>query len=106
VIVRQSVNKNFGLGPKKEEVGWMTRALRDHLHANPGVSIRVDLDSQFVEALGVGRFPFDIGPSRKLRLKRGMDDCALALEKIDQIRAFATHYSAKCPWAFRKEPRE
>jgi 3-isopropylmalate/(R)-2-methylmalate dehydratase small subunit len=84
----------------------MTHALRDHLHANPGASIRVDLDSQFVEALGVGRFPFDIGPSRKLRLKRGMDDCALALEKIDQIRAFAKHYSAKCPWAFRKEPRE
>jgi 3-isopropylmalate/(R)-2-methylmalate dehydratase small subunit len=80
-----------------------TRALMDHLQATPGARIRVDLESQFVEMPGIARFSFDISPSRKARLKRGLDDCALALEKIDEIRAFAERYLAKVPWASPNE---
>jgi len=74
-------------------------SIRGYLHAHPGATICVDLDAQIVRTNAIGSFPFDINPPRKMRLKRGLDDCALALERIDDIKEFAERYAAKVPWA-------
>jgi len=80
-----------------------TNALRRDLNDRPGTALCVDLDAQSVEAEQLGTFRFEISSSRKSRLKSGLDDCALALEKLDAIKAFADVYTAKLPWN-RVEP--
>lgn len=80
------------------------QALRRQLHATPGSSVSVDLDQQFVEGPDGRRLPFEIDASRKLRLARGLDDTALALEYLEQIETFESRYLAEHPWA-RDLPR-
>jgi 3-isopropylmalate/(R)-2-methylmalate dehydratase small subunit len=78
-------------------------SLRRDLSDHPGTKLCVDLDAQTVEVERLGTFRFQISPSRKSRLKSGLDDCALALEKLDAIKAFADAYATKLPWS-RLEP--
>jgi 3-isopropylmalate/(R)-2-methylmalate dehydratase small subunit len=72
--------------------------LRGDLNDHPGTTLCVDLDAQVVESERLGLFRFQISPSRKSRLQTGLDDCALALEKLDLIEAFAEAYAARLPW--------
>jgi 3-isopropylmalate/(R)-2-methylmalate dehydratase small subunit len=80
----------------------VVKQFRQFLHQKPGARIQVDLDRQSVELRGVGCFSFDIAAFRKERLMRGLDDCALALEKSAVIEKFARQYIARFPWANSK----
>ena len=80
------------------------QALRRQLWEAPGSAVTVDLDEQFIAGPDGRRLPFEIDASRKLRLSRGLDDTALALEYIDQIETFEARYLAERPWA-RDLPR-
>lgn len=73
--------------------------LRRQLHETPGSRITVDLDAQFVEGQDGRRFVFEIDASRKLRLVRGLNDTALALEYLANIEAFESLDLATSPWA-------
>ena len=80
------------------------QALRRQLLDVPGSAVTVDLEKQFVAGADGRRLPFGIDTSRKLRMLRGLDDTALALEYLDQIEAFEARYLAARPWA-RDLPR-
>lgn len=82
------------------------QALRQQLHAMPGATVAVDLERQTVTAPDGAVLPFDIDPSRKLRLLRGLDDASLALESLPQIEAFEAQYRAQRPWAHLATPLE
>ncbi len=73
-------------------------SLRRQLHEAPGASIRVDLTAQRVTGPDGCAYAFHVDASRKARLERGLDDCALALQAIDRIRDFEQRYYAAAPW--------
>ena len=65
--------------------------LWDHLEANPGASVTVDLESRTVRAgLGEDAFesPFDIDDYTRWRLLEGLDDVGITLSHDDDITAF------------------
>lgn len=74
-------------------------ALRQQLHERPGAEIAVDLEAQTVRAPDGREHRFDIDSARKLRLTKGLDDAALALEYVGEIVAFEKRHFACWPWA-------
>ena len=72
-------------------------ALRKQLQSSPGASVTVDLEVQTVECLGC-MYRFEIDSARKKRLLKGLDDCALAMEYLDQIDLFEQRYRTAMPW--------
>ena len=78
-----------------EEVG----AIRRVLHAVPGATMTVDLDVQQVSGPDGKRYDFEIDSSRKLRLVKGLDDAALALEFLSDIERFEKRHFEAWPWA-------
>jgi 3-isopropylmalate/(R)-2-methylmalate dehydratase small subunit len=87
-----------GLLPVRVSSG-QAHELRRQLHGKPGARIKVDLEEQFVEAPDGSRLAFEIDTSRKLRLLRGLDDSALALEYLNDIAAFESRYFSENTWA-------
>jgi 3-isopropylmalate/(R)-2-methylmalate dehydratase small subunit len=59
----------------------------------------VDLDAQRVHGPDGHAYAFQIDSARKLRLTRGLDDAALALECLPQIEAFEERHQAAWRWA-------
>jgi 3-isopropylmalate/(R)-2-methylmalate dehydratase small subunit len=74
-------------------------ALRRQLHERPGAEITVDLDAQTLRDPDGREHRFDIDSARKLRLAKGLDDAALALEYVSQIEAFEKRHFSCWPWA-------
>jgi len=72
--------------------------IREYLQREPGAALTVDLDLMRVETPDGRQFTFDLSEARKQRLKRGMDDCALAMEKLGQIERFERDYAKATPW--------
>jgi len=73
--------------------------LRRQLHEKPGAQMTVDLDEQRVQGPDGRNHPFEIDPARKLRLTKGLDDAALALEYVGEIERFEERHHAAWPWA-------
>ena len=73
--------------------------LRRQLHERPGVEMTVGLDEQTVYGPDGREYRFEIDTARKLRLVKGLDDAALALEHASQIEAFERRHFAAWPWA-------
>ncbi|WP_435771202.1 3-isopropylmalate dehydratase small subunit [Nocardioides sp. SYSU DS0651] len=72
----------------------VVQALWEHLEANPGAEITVDLESQTVStADGAVQDSFDIDPYTKWRLLNGLDDIGITLGHEADIAA----YEAKRP---------
>jgi 3-isopropylmalate/(R)-2-methylmalate dehydratase small subunit len=71
------------------------------LHANPGTSITIDLEKQCVTAPEGQGFGFDIEPTRKHRLLKGMDDVDATMEYQSQLEAFEAAYHAEMTWLNR-----
>jgi 3-isopropylmalate/(R)-2-methylmalate dehydratase small subunit len=59
----------------------------------------VDLHEQCVYAPDGGEYPFEIDAARKLRLTKGLDDAALAMEHLADIERFEARYHSDWPWA-------
>ena len=74
-------------------------ALRQQLHAQPGAQITVDLESQTVAGPDGREYRFEIDAARKLRLSKGLDDAALAMEYLGDIERFEAQHLARWPWA-------
>lgn len=76
--------------------------LRRQLHENPGAEITVDLDQQRVYGPDGREYGFEIDTARKLRLTKGLDDAALALEYLGDIERFEQRHLKEWPWAAPK----
>ena len=74
-------------------------ALRRGLHAAPGVTMTVDLAAQQLRGPDGRVHAFQIDAARKLRLMKGLDDAALALEYLPEIEQFEAKYFEAWPWA-------
>ncbi len=68
------------------------------LRARPGSALTIDLPNQRLIAPDGMRHEFDIGPLRKDRLIRGIDDIDVTLEHLDGIEAFEAKRRARLPW--------
>jgi 3-isopropylmalate/(R)-2-methylmalate dehydratase small subunit len=76
--------------------------LRAQLHATPGATMTVDLESQTVTAPDGTTHRFDVDPFRKQALLSGQDEIALTLGYENDIAAFETRHATAMPWL---EPR-
>ena len=69
----------------------VVRRIWDHLEANPGAEVTVDLESRTVRA-GVGpdaiEAPFDIDDYTRWRLLEGLDDVGITMSHDEDIVAF------------------
>ncbi|HKU71515.1 MAG TPA: 3-isopropylmalate dehydratase small subunit, partial [Burkholderiales bacterium] len=74
-------------------------AIRRGLHAAPGATMTVDLEAQQLRGPEGKNYGFAIDSSRKLRLVKGLDDAALALEFLDDIERFEKRHFEVWPWA-------
>ena len=73
-------------------------ALRRQLHAMPGASITVDLESQTLTGPDGARIPFAVDPFRRHGLLRGEDEIALTLGHEAAIAAFERRHAEEEPW--------
>ena len=73
-------------------------ALRRQLHAMPGASITVDLETQTVTGPDGARIPFAVDPFRREGLLRGEDEIALTLGHEAAIAAFERRHAGEEPW--------
>ena len=73
--------------------------LQRQLHEHPGAQLSVDLERQSVQGPDGTACGFHIDAARKLRLTRGLDDAALALENLPDIERFERRYLADWSWA-------
>ena len=73
--------------------------LRQHLHEKPGSQITVALDQQLILGPDGRDYHFEIETARKLRLTKGLDDAALALEYLPAIELFEQRHHAEWRWA-------
>jgi 3-isopropylmalate/(R)-2-methylmalate dehydratase small subunit len=78
--------------------GDAVAGLRRQLHARPGATLTVDLDSQTVTAPDGTRHRFDIDPFRKELLLTGRDEIDLTLARIAAIEAFEARQRQAMPW--------
>ena len=72
--------------------------LRHQLHARPGATMSVDLDTQTVAAPDGAVHRFDVDPFRKQMLLTGQDEIALTLTHEREIAAFETRHAREMPW--------
>jgi len=68
--------------------------------AGPGYELTVDLESQTITTPNGEVIHFEVDPSRKERLLKGLDDIALTLEFSEDIRAYETRRREQAPWLF------
>ncbi|MGM0634335.1 MAG: 3-isopropylmalate dehydratase small subunit [Pseudomonadota bacterium] len=71
------------------------------VEAEEGFSMRVDLEEQEIRCSDGTVLPFDIDPSRKQSLLKGLDDIGVTLEEADAIRRFEEQWREREPWYFR-----
>ena len=65
-----------------------------------GYRLRVDLEAQTVTTPSGDGFPFEIDAALRDRLLNGLDDIALTLQHVDDIRAYERRRAGKAPWLF------
>ena len=68
------------------------------LKAAPGATMTVDLDAQTVTAPDGAVHRFDIDPTRRERLLKGLDDVGVTLEHLAAIEAFERDNERRKPW--------
>lgn len=79
------------------------RKLREQLHARPGAEITVDLLSQTVTGPDGALYQFEIEPSRKERMLRGLDDISITERYEDAMKAYEQKLDTEMPWLAAKE---
>jgi 3-isopropylmalate/(R)-2-methylmalate dehydratase small subunit len=76
----------------------LVATLRTQLHASPGATMTVDLESQTVTAPDGTMHRFDVDPFRKQALLSGQDEIALTLTYETDIAAFEARQAREMPW--------
>ena len=75
-------------------------ALFEAVEANVGYRLNVDLEKQTLTAPDGTVYAFEVDTFRKHCLLNGLDDIALTLEHVKDIRAFEAKHRASQPWLF------
>jgi len=70
------------------------------VYAREGYRLKVDLAEQAVTTPDGERIPFEVDPFRKECLLKGLDDIALTLQHLDDIRAYEARRREEAPWLF------
>jgi 3-isopropylmalate/(R)-2-methylmalate dehydratase small subunit len=78
----------------------VSKRVREELHDAPGSAMTVDLEAQTFTMPKGGAVTFDIEPSRKRRLRLGLDDIELTLQHDAEIAAFEKTFRARRRWLF------
>jgi 3-isopropylmalate/(R)-2-methylmalate dehydratase small subunit len=68
--------------------------------AGPGYQLTVDLETQTITTRYGDEIKFDIEPTRKHRLRHGLDDIGLTLQHADRIHAYESKRRETAPWLF------
>jgi 3-isopropylmalate/(R)-2-methylmalate dehydratase small subunit len=68
--------------------------------AQPGYSLRLDLQAQTVTTPDGRSFGFDVDPGHKHRLLTGLDDIGSTLQHADAIRTYESRRAREVPWLF------
>jgi 3-isopropylmalate/(R)-2-methylmalate dehydratase small subunit len=76
-------------------------AIMRALERAPGARMAVDLPAQTVTGPDGSRYCFDIDPTRKERLLKGLDDVGVTLQHQPEIERFEARYFADMPWLGR-----
>ena len=79
------------------------KTLRAQLHAQPGVQLTIDLSAQTVTGPDGKRYKFEIEPSRKEKLLKGLDDISVTERYEDAMKAYEAKLAAEMPWMAAKE---
>ena len=74
--------------------------LREQLHAQPGVKLRVDLPAQTVTAPDGQVYAFQMDAFRKKCLLEGLDEIGVTLQHDAGLKAFEVQYRQAFPWLF------
>ena len=78
--------------------------LFDAVSARPGARLRIDLSAQTVTTAEGEQLPFVVDPFRKHCLTQGLDEIALTLERLREIRAYEALRRVQEPWLFNQTP--
>ncbi len=76
----------------------IVRDMRAQLHKNVGATVTIDLPSQTVTAPDGKVHKFDIEPSRKERMLKGLDDIGITEGFTKQLEDFERTHMEKMPW--------
>ena len=79
------------------------RKLREQLHARPGAEITIHLPSQTVIGPDGAEYKFEIEPSRKERMLKGLDDISITERYKDAMAAYEKRLDAEMPWLAAQE---
>lgn len=74
------------------------RALREQLHRKPGACIDIDLEAQAVTGPDGQRYRFEIEPTRKEQLLKGLDEIGYTEQYLEQIDGFELRHERAHPW--------
>ncbi|MFT5173209.1 MAG: 3-isopropylmalate/(R)-2-methylmalate dehydratase small subunit [Gammaproteobacteria bacterium] len=74
--------------------------LRTQLHARPGATITVDLQTQLVTAPDASEHAFEVHPKARRCLLEGLDEIGLTLQNQTAIDAFEAHYKPAVHWIY------
>lgn len=86
-----------GMLPVVLDEDWAGR-LRSALHERPGSEIDIDLPAQTVTGPDGLNVAFDIDPSRKDALLKGLDDIVVTLARLPAIEAYESRLQQDQPW--------
>jgi 3-isopropylmalate/(R)-2-methylmalate dehydratase small subunit len=81
---------------KEEEVAQIFR----EVEASVGYKLTIDLAAQTVTTPGGTAFRFDVEPTRKENLLKGLDEIGLTLGHSDEIKAYEERRKRSEPWIF------
>mgnify|MGYP000437074846 FL=1 len=73
-------------------------SLMQELSTNESKSITIDLEAQTIKTPSGTVIAFDIEPSRKEKLLKGLDPVGLTLKSKDKIKKFEEKYFKQFPW--------
>ncbi len=80
----------------------MVQRLFEEVYAQEGYRLSVDLGMQTITTPSGRNIHFDIDPFRKHCLINGLDEIALTLEHVDEIRAYEAQRRKEAPWLFHE----
>ncbi len=75
-------------------------ALFNEIAATEGYQLKVDLASQTISKPNGDKIQFEVDEFRKHCLINGLDDIAMTLEHVDDIKAYEQRRAQQAPWLF------
>ncbi len=74
--------------------------LFEEVAASEGYRLTVDLDNECVSTPSGERFAFETDPTRREKLRKGLDEIGMTLQHAEAIRAYEAKRAVEAPWLF------